>query len=136
MLPFLSEDFGNANSIHGFGRKAMAAVDLARERIADLIGAEDPSQVVFTSGASESNNWILRAYDRAAVSPFEHSSVVEAAEELGLEVLESQALDIAPPKEQIALISVMAVNNEIGTTWDVRKLKGKAVRTHADATQA
>src|SRR5215469_8453359 len=118
MLPFLSEDFGNANSIHGFGRKAMAAVDLARERIADLIGAEDPSQVVFTSGASESNNWILRAYDRAAVSPFEHSSVLEAADALGLEVLKSDCLEIAPPQDTVSLVSVMAVNNEIGTIWD------------------
>src|SRR5579862_9237812 len=94
MLPFLGEAFGNANSIHAWGLRAHEAVERARAQVAALIGAEDPSQIYFTSGATESNNWVLNAteHDRAGhethgraahatilISPFEHSAMREPA---------------------------------------------------------
>jgi cysteine desulfurase len=132
MLPYLEGDFGNADSIHAFGRKAMAAVDLARSRIATLIGAEDPSQVVFTSGATESNNWVLSAFPNAAISPFEHASLFEPARSLGSRIL--------PPdlstQGRFELLSIMSVNNETGRIFDVRAHRAGADKLHTDATQA
>ena len=79
MLPYFSEDFGNASSLHTRGANARAAVELARHRIATAIGAEDPSQIVFTSGSTESNNIVLHSFrgQKVSVGPFEHSSVRE-----------------------------------------------------------
>jgi cysteine desulfurase len=154
MLPFLSEEFGNAHSIHQFGRKAMEAVELARQRVADLIEAEDPSQVVFTSGATESNNWILRSFPGAVISPFEHSSLFEPGRLLGCGVIDPKVLLGEAPRQPVdplplrvtpspnsmpqvtQLISVMAVNNELGTMWDVREFRPDADLLHTDATQA
>src|SRR5579871_311874 len=82
MTPFLSETFGNAHSIHGYGRRAKEAVEKARSRVAELIGA-DPEQIIFVSGATEANNWVLRSFKRTAISPFEHSSLYEPGEKLG-----------------------------------------------------
>jgi cysteine desulfurase len=132
MLPFLEGDFGNASSIHRFGRRAEAAVDLARERVAGAIGADDPSQVFFTSGATEANNWLLRGFSDVAVSPFEHSSIFETAHDLGQTILPPNL----QPVSKHGLISVMAVNNETGSTYDVGALRSKAALLHTDATQA
>ena len=66
MLPFFAEDFGNASSsTHVYGWRAEAAVGLARERIADAIGASDPSEIVFTSGTTESDNLAVSGFARA-----------------------------------------------------------------------
>jgi cysteine desulfurase len=131
MTAFLGVDFGNANSLHTLGRKAEQTVELARSRIAELIGAEDPSQIYFTSGATEANNWLLRGFSDVAISPFEHSSIFETAHALGQTIL--------PPNLQPAahheLISVMTVNNETGALYDVRQLRDRANELHADATQ-
>ncbi|HWD40676.1 MAG TPA: cysteine desulfurase family protein [Fimbriimonas sp.] len=132
MLPFFKDDFGNANSIHSFGRQAMGAVDLARQRVADLIEAEDPSQIFFTSGATEANNWLLRGFKDIAISPYEHSSLFEAAKHLGKRVLTPDFKSIGNPE----VLSVMTVNNETGQVWDVREWSGQAAAIHADATQA
>ena len=136
MLPFLTDDFGNANSLHAFGRKAHAAVELARGRVAALLQAEDPSQIVFTSGATEGNNWLLRIFPDAMVSPFEHSSIREPAKRLGLTTLANQGVSLEAAAEPTNLLSVMRVNNETGTLWDVRPLRGAAKRVHTDLTQA
>jgi cysteine desulfurase len=136
MLPYLEGDFGNANSLHGFGRKAHAAVDLARERVAVLIGAEDPAQVTFTSGATEANNWVLASFLEGAVGPFEHSSVAEPAARLGIAVLENAGERICPPGSRLDLVSVMSVNNETGHRWDARTLRPWAERVHSDLTQS
>jgi len=136
MLPFFEDGFGNANSIHGSGQRARAAVELARERLASLIGAEDPSQILFTSGATESNNQVLRSFHTVAVSPFEHSSVWEPAKTLGFEILENQGLTFKTPGKTVQLLSLMSVNNEIGTIWQPAQMERYAEFVHSDITQA
>ena len=137
MAPFFEESFGNAHSPHAYGRAALDAVDRARVRVADAIGAEDPSQVYFTSGATEADNWVLDLHrDSLAVSPFEHAAVREPAVRHGAEVLANVEHRLLPPRETPELVSVMSVNNEIGTRWDVRDFAASGARIHADATQA
>jgi len=136
MLPFLESEFGNPNSIHSLGQRARYAVERARTHVAELIGAEDPSQVIFTSGATEGNNQVLSSYPNGAVSPFEHSTVREPAAAFGLELLGSEDLLIIPPKKPFELISCMTVNNEIGTIWHPGQLNYSAEHVHSDITQA
>jgi len=136
MVPFMTEEFGNANSLHQYGYKAREAVELARSRVAALLGAQDPAQIVFTSGATEGNNWLLQRFDSVAVSPFEHSSIYEAAKALGKHVMGVEEFEIRRTFGTPELISVMAVNNETGETWDVRDWAGTDAMLHADATQA
>ncbi len=83
MAPFWADVPGNPNSIHAFGIKARAAVTEAREIIAELIGADDPSQIVFTSGATEANNWVISLYETGQMTPFEHPSVLEPGTKKG-----------------------------------------------------
>jgi cysteine desulfurase len=135
MLPFLGEAFGNANSIHAFGQRAHAAVELARLRVATLIGAEDPSQIVFVSGATEANNQVLRSFSKGIVSPFEHSAVREPARNLGWAVLKNEGLKLIPPDERHDLVSVMLVNNEIGSMWPPPEFRNHADFVHSDMTQ-
>lgn len=132
MEPYLTLP-GNANSIHGFGRRAAEAVDLARQRVADLIGAEDPAQIVFTSGATEACNAVIAAHETGWISPFEHAAVREPALSRGYRTLANEELELQPPMGH-GLLAVMAMNNEIGTLWDARTLP--AERRFVDATQA
>src|SRR5262245_56785711 len=89
MLPYLREHFGNPGSAHAYAREAEAAVDRARAQVAALIGAE-PSEIVFTSGATESNNLALRGVasfyrdlgDHIMTTTIEHKAVLETADEL------------------------------------------------------
>lgn len=154
MLPFFSEQFGNAHSVHTWGIRARSAVETARRHVAALIHAEDPSQIVFTSGATEGNNWILRAFGEGWVSPFEHSSVREPAQALQFHVLPSVGYEISrhdPSKPQAVgspgpesesnrpshrLLSVMTVNNEVGTIFEPDQLRAPGDAVHTDATQA
>lgn len=136
MLPYLRDDWGNANSIHAWGRSAMGAVEQAQERVSTLLGAEDPQQIYFTSGATESNNWVLNLHASGAISPFEHSAMDQPARELGFDVLDNDGLALKPPNQRYELISVMDVNNEIGARWDVSELADYADFLHADITQA
>lgn len=130
MEPFLRNSFGNANSIHAWGREACAAVTRAREHVAELIGADDPSEVCFTSGATEANNWVLRAFPSLAISPFEHGSVRAFATCHGATVLKNDGWKLEDSSAE--LTSVMRVNNETGAVLDMPKAK----TTHSDATQA
>lgn len=122
--------YANAHSIHSPGQLAGAEIERARERVAALIGAEDPSEILFTSGATESNNWVLSNFDEIFISPFEHSSVREPSLFRGGVVLgglaepplpqplsfatESSARENGTAQERGALMSVMSVNNETG----------------------
>jgi len=136
MMPFLASDFGNPNSIHAFGLRAREAVELARQRVAFLLDAEDPSQIIFTSGATESNNQILGSFATGAYSPFEHSAVREPATHRGMEILANDGLTIFPPSHPVEVISLMMVNNEIGAIWDPGSFSHHADCIHSDVTQA
>lgn len=129
MLPWLREDFGNPHSLHHWGQKAEAAVNHARSQVAALIGADDPSEIVFTSGATEANNWVLLNFSDLAVSPFEHSAVREPALEAGAAVLANDGWQLSPAPSS-SFQSVMAVNNETGAILDVPGTR------HVDAVQA
>lgn len=140
MGPWLVEHYGNAHSIHEPGRKAMAAIENARERIAMLLGCE-PEEIFFTSGATESNNWVLRAFadfaSACAVSPFEHSSVREPAMALGFGTIANQGCELdVGSSPNLRLTSVMLVNNEMGAIFDPSALRSGARKVHSDITQA
>lgn len=125
MLPFFMECPGNASSIHQYGRRAFAAVEEARERVATLIGAEDPSQIIFTSGATESNNWVISQFDVLQASSFEHSSVLQSVARR-----ESQAI-----RSNGSILNIqMKVNNETGTVFEIPD--GGDQYWLVDATQA
>ena len=160
MLPYFKDKFGNpASKSHAFGWQAEEAVDLAREQVADLIGAET-NEIVFTSGATEANNLALKGVFEMFASKgnhiitcnIEHKAVLDTCkhlEKLGAEVtylsVDSNGL-ISPQQVEEAvqpntiLIAMMYANNEIGTVMPVRKI-GAVARKHkvlffTDATQA
>ena len=102
MLPYFTEVYGNADSPHGIGRKAMNAVDSARDTVADLLGAKS-NEIYFTSGGTEADNWALRggAYAQKAkgrtgvvVSSIEHHAVLETAHELEKEGFDAPVFKI------------------------------------------
>jgi len=136
MLPYLETHWGNANSLHAWGREAMDAVDKAREQVASLLGAEDPSQIFFTSGATESNNWVLKSFDDVVISPFEHNAVLEAVDEWRF--IGNDGLKLLPLEWGGELISVMSVNNEIGTifTYPGCRPSHEIGSLHSDITQS
>jgi cysteine desulfurase len=157
---------GNASSLHSAGRRARRAVEEARERIADSVGAR-PSEVVLTTGGTEGDNlavkglyWARRAADprrtRVLVAANEHHAVLDSAAWLAahegaqLEVLAVDAVGRVRPEalrealarrpEQVALVSVMWANNEVGTVNPMRELAEIChefdVPLHSDAVQA
>jgi cysteine desulfurase len=162
MLPYLGKEaFGNPSSAHRFGRAARAGIEEAKRAVATAVGAE-PNQVVFTSGGTEADNLAiigaaLAARDRGgpfrvAVSATEHKAALAAAhavkhlggEEVILPVtasgqVESETLDAALERD-IAVVSVMWVNNEVGTVQPVAELATRCceagVLFHSDAVQA
>jgi cysteine desulfurase len=160
MLPYFTEKFGNPHSrSHYFGWESEDAVGLAREKIAHLIGAT-PKEVIFTSGATESNNLALKGVgnfykDRKShiiTCVTEHKCVLDTARHLeqeGLDVtylpvLKSGLVDLNQLKDAIsektALVSIMAVNNEIGVIQPIAEIgamcREKGVFFHTDAAQA
>ncbi|HSR72702.1 MAG TPA: IscS subfamily cysteine desulfurase [Kiloniellales bacterium] len=160
MLPFFHEKFGNPHSVHHrYGHNAESAVETARGHIAELIGAE-PREIVFTSGATESNNLAVKGAARfhkprkphVIVSAIEHKCVLECARRLeseGVSVtwLPVQADGLVDPEalaaaitEKTALVSIMAVNNEIGVIQPLAEIgalcRERGVLFHSDAAQA
>jgi cysteine desulfurase len=161
MLPYFTEKFGHpASRNHPFGWEAEAAVDTARARLARLIGARDPKELVFTSGGTESINLALKGVAEMYREKGTHivSTVIE--QRAGIDVgkrLERQGFEVtAVPvqpdglidvdeirraiTDKTILISVMFANNEIGTIQDIaaigRLAKEKGILFHTDATQA
>jgi cysteine desulfurase len=165
MIPYFHAEFGNSvSAAHSYGWTAEKAVNKAREQVADLIHC-DPLEVFFTAGATESNNWVIRGLaDQLKLEGFankphfitscvEHSSVVNAmksVEALGLadvswvEVQKNGVISLADLqaklKKPAQLMSLMWVNNEIGSINPMKTLtaEAKAHQTylHTDATQA
>ncbi|MCL2540745.1 MAG: cysteine desulfurase [Firmicutes bacterium] len=159
MMPYFDTVYGNPSSIHSFGRDARAGVEQARERIAKAIGCR-PSEIYFTSGATEANNWVIEGIASAnkhkgnhiITSRLEHPSILEACKKLekqGFRVTYLNAdkngfvridelLHYVCP--DTILISVMAANNEIGTIQNLQAIaqtaKEKGVIFHTDAVQA
>jgi cysteine desulfurase len=139
---YLTEEFGNADSPHATGRKAMAAVDSSRDLIAEWLGAK-PKEIYFTSGGTESDNWAVLGAARAQkkkgrmhvlVSAIEHHAVLFAAETLrgeGFDVeeipvneggrVETNAI-LAAIREDTALVCVMRVNNETGVVQPIEEI--------------
>ena len=152
MLPYLTEKFGNASSVHGFGQEARAAVDRARREGATLIGAR-ANEIVFVSGGTEANNLAIRGVCEAAeahgrhiiTSAIEHSSVrgiCEALEKRGWEVTRLPVYEDgivkvedvrAALRPDTVLVSVMLANNEIGTIQPIEQI-GTLVRAEREAS--
>ncbi|HQT00857.1 MAG: IscS subfamily cysteine desulfurase [Hydrogenophilales bacterium 16-64-46] len=161
MIPYLVEDFGNpASRSHPFGWTAEKAVEEAREQVALLVGA-DPKEIVFTSGATESNNLAIKGAANFYASTkgkhiitvmTEHKAVLDTVREMErqgfeatyLPVLENGLIDLevlrAAMRPDTVLVSVMAVNNEIGVIQDIEAIgklcREKGVIFHVDAAQA
>ncbi len=160
MKPFYGPRFGNPSSTHRWGREARAALDEARERVGRCLGAR-PDEICFTSGGTEADNlailgaWrALRAKGRKAVvtTPIEHKAILgavhqaahEGAEERFLSMTSDGVVDASSfdqlVDDDVAVCSMMWVNNEIGTIQPVSALAGKAKEhgalVHTDAVQA
>lgn len=160
MLPFFSSVYGNsASKSHPFGWAAEEAVDIARAQIANLIGA-DPREIVFTSGATESNNLAIKGIaemyaekgDHIITVVTEHKAILDTCmhlESVGksvtyIEVDSTGILDldvlVAAITDKTVLISVMTANNEIGVLQPIKEIgaicKARGIIFHTDATQA
>ena len=159
MLPYFTERFGNAASLHSVGDRATEALEASRARVAAFIGAE-PDEVIFTSGATESNNLALigyanrnkRAGDHVIISEVDHISMLNIGkylEKAGLRVSKvppDQFGRISPAKiraritDDTILVSVGWASNEIGTVQPIAEiaemLKGTGVAFHVDAVAA
>ena len=161
VLRALETDFGNPSSVHGFGRNARRLVEDARDRVATAIGAS-PAEIVFTGGGTEADNLALKGAaeklrgngNHIVVTAFEHHAVLDAARWLERRGLELTVVPVTPSgivdpeavaetvRSDTIVVSVMAVNNEIGTIQDVESIAAavKAVNPnttfHTDAVQA
>jgi cysteine desulfurase len=160
MLPFFGPRFGNPSSVHRWGREARAALDEARERIARCLGAS-PDELCFTSCGTEADNMAVLGVWRArhgtsrpavVTTPIEHKAVLAAVHEVAREGGEERLLAMAPTgivddasfdqlvQDDVAVCSVMWVNNEIGVLQDIDALaeraKARGAVFHTDAVQA
>jgi cysteine desulfurase len=136
MLPYLKEQYGNASSIHRYGRLARKAIEKARKQIALLINA-DPSEILITSGGTESNNTVLRGIslngssNQIITSSIEHDAILEPCKHLAkngliVDYLHVDKLGMVDPielghriSENTSLVSIMFGNNEVGTVQKI-----------------
>ena len=141
MKPFLTEFYGNPSSAHGLGRENRQAVEIAREQTAALLGANDASEIVFTSGGTESDNWAISGALEAnpdkkhiVTTRIEHEAVRNLCERLETKGFEVSWLDISEEgfldfdqlksflREDTAIVSVMLANNETGILFPVEEI--------------
>jgi len=141
MKPFLEEFYGNPSSVYNFGRETRREIEAARQKIADLLGAENESEIVFTSGGTESDNWAILGTLRAnpqkrhiVTTRVEHEAVRKLCERLEqknyeitwLDVSEEGFLDLEKLKNSLrvdtAIVSVMLANNETGILFPVAQI--------------
>ena len=157
MLPYFTQYYGNPNSAHQLGRDSKVAIEDARELVAKLIGAE-PSEIIFTSGGTESDNTALKGVVAATrkteiiTSPIEHHAVIHPAESMKLQgvkvtYLQPDSDGIIHPeqvKEAItddtAIVSLMHVNNELGSINPIKEIaaicRENRVPFHSDTVQS
>jgi len=150
MLPYLKNDFGNASSLHFLGQKARAGVEAAREVVAKFLSCE-PKEIIFTSGATESNNIAILGFVRRAraldpkrkihviTSAIEHPAVLEVCRELKKEEVDITFIPVSRTglvkvdtikkaiRPETVLVSIMYVNNEVGMIQPIQKI-GKFIR--------
>ena len=157
MLPYLTEQYGNASSIHRYGRLARKAIEKARKQIASLINAE-PSEILITSGGTESNNVVLRGISKSGISnqiitsSIEHDAILEPCKKLAqdgfhVDYLPVNAFGVVDSMElknhisdSTCLVSIMFGNNEVGTIQQISQFTKIChdvnVPFHTDAVQA
>jgi len=162
MLPYFSEHYGNTSSAHGVGRRAEDAVETARETIARILNCK-PSEIIFTSGGSESDNLAIRGAgwtryvndegNHLITTPVEHSAVIRTVEQLAnlmgfektiLPINQQGVVDVEEFAEQCrdstTVASIIYANNEVGTISPIPQLAAQAkahdVLLHTDAVQA
>jgi cysteine desulfurase len=162
MLPFMKQQYGNPSSIHRFGRETTRAIQLARKRVAGLVGAS-PREITFTSGGTEADNLALKGAmmqtegqkkNRIITSSIEHDAILEPCKDLermGIQVTylpvtgeglvrPSDFKDVISQHDDVALVSIMYANNEVGTVQPIKELADIVHRAsalfHTDAVQA
>jgi len=157
MLPYLKEQYGNASSIHRYGRLAHKAIEKARKQIAELINA-DPSEILITSGGTESNNTALRGIlannttNQIITSLIEHDAILEPCKQLtktglNIDYLPVDKFGMVDPlelknhlSEKTCLVSIMFGNNEVGTVQQISEISKicneRNIPFHTDAVQA
>lgn len=161
MMPYLTEQYGNPGTIYSFGRDAKKAVEKARAQVATLIGAK-PEQIIFTSGGTEANNMVfssladkLRVNDKTEIisTVIEHDSVIKSIENMCIKLgfhssfIRPNAQGVADINdiiseinEKTGLVSVMYVNNEVGSENPVKEIgalcKSHGILFHTDCVQA
>lgn len=159
MMPYFTEQFGNASSIYTFGRRSKAAIEEAREKVAKALNAL-PDEIYFTGGGSEADNWAIKGVALAnrnkgnhiITTKIEHHAVLHACEYLEKKGFEVTYLDVDEYgminldelknaiTDKTILITIMFANNEIGTIQPIAEIgkiaKEKGVYFHTDAVQA
>ncbi|MGN0794302.1 MAG: cysteine desulfurase NifS [Aristaeellaceae bacterium] len=160
MLPYFTQTFGNASSVHAFGRESRRAIETARRQVARALNVAAPQEIVFTAGGSESDNWAIKgaAFARAdrgrhiITSAIEHHAVLHTCQWLEKQGFEVTCLPVDAEgrvsvehveralRPDTVLVSVMMANNEIGTLQPVAQIGGlcreRGVLFHTDAVQA
>lgn len=141
LKPFLTDFYGNPSSVYSLGREPKKAIESARESIANLIGAKDSDEIIFTSGGTESDNWAIRGTLAANPSKkhivttrVEHEAVRKLCEKLETENYEISWLDVSSEgfldleqlksvlRKDTAIVSVMSANNETGILFPVEEI--------------
>lgn len=159
MTPFLTQEYGNASSIHSVGQRARAAVERARAQVAALIGARD-KEIIFTSGGTEADNMAIRGVVGASERPqkhvvtstIEHHAVLNTCQALEAEGVRVTYVPVSPAglvdpeavrralTPETVLITIMHANNELGSVQPIREIaalaREKKIPFHSDAVQS